>query len=456
MSARSTLPLFQRALCLLALITGVAAAEDHAGATKLRDAQLADLAIVRKDYLPKELAYTPATRAQAQARLQALEQRAGALTPADLLVGLAQVGALTDNAHSGIRYHDPRALPPKRLPLRLLWFPDGLFVARAYGDAADLAGAEVLSIEGRSPQALYLRAKSLNGGSEINRKKYLTEFIESAGVLHALGLAAAPDRLNLELRLRSGERVRREVTMLSSTDTPATAELERLWSPQPLPGERGWTAALDADAAPLYLRDADAPFRMLPLPQLDALYLQLRTNEDADGYPIADYLKRVEDELKRRPPSHLIVDLRFDVGGNLLTTLGFMRALPGRVRGRTYLLVGRYTYSAGIVSAAAVKQGGGERVTVVGDELGDRLAFWSEGGMVSLPNSGLGLRYTNGTFDLKDGCSAKPECLDKLINVNFVSLKPAIAAPLTATAWLEQRDPAMDAVQRDLARRGAR
>ncbi len=417
-----------------------------------RAAQLADLAAVRDDYLPKELAYTPATRALAQAKLRELEGRAGSLSAADMLVGLAQIGALTDNAHSGLRYRDPRALPAARLPLRLLWFPDALIVARATGEAADLAGARVLAIEGLAPEALYARTKSLQGGSEINRKKYLPALIESLGVLQAVGVAKARDRVTLKARLVSGKVVERVVTMVANDAVSPTAEDERLWSPEPIADETRWNTAITADALPTYLTDATAPFRTVPMPDIDALYIQFRTNEDEAGHPIADFTAGVESEIAARKPKHLILDLRFDIGGNLLTTLAFMRTLPAKAVGRTYLLVGHYTYSAGIISAAAVKKGGGERVTVVGDALGDRLAFWSEGGRVSLPNSHFGLRYTNGTLDLERGCAATPQCLDTLVDVNFVSLAPQIAAPLTSAAYFAKRDPALDAVRNDIAR----
>ena len=432
----------------LSLVFALAAQADDA----LRAAQLADLAVVRDDYLPKELAYTAATRELAQARLGELEARAGSLSPAEMLVGLAQIGALTDNAHSGVRYRDPRALPAARLPLRLLWFPDALIVARATGDAADLAGARVLAVEGLAPEALYQRTKSLQGGSEINRRKYLPGLIESLGVLHAVGVAKETDRIALKLKLASGKVVERVVAMAANDAVSPTADDERLWLPQPLTNETTWKTAISADALPVYLQDAALPFRTVPMPDSDALYIQFRSNEDETGYPIADFTARVEAEIATRKPKHLILDLRFDVGGNLLTTLAFMRTLPAKAAGRTYLLVGNYTYSAGIVSAAAVKKGGGDRVTVVGEALGDRLAFWSEGGRVSLPNSHFGLRYTNGTFDLDKGCAAIPQCLDKLVDVNFVSLLPQIAAPLTSEAYLDKRDPALDAVRKDIAR----
>ena len=97
------------------------------------------------------------------------------------------------------------------------------------------------------------------------------------------------------------------------------------------------------------------------------------------------------------------------------------------------------------ISAAAVKKAGGGKVTIVGDQLGDRLHFWSEGDVVRLPNSHLGMRYTNGQFDLESGCSGQPACLDDLVKVNFgglawrtrsvTSSRCSKASPACRTRW---------------------
>jgi hypothetical protein len=243
--------------------------------------------------------------------------------------------------------------------------------------------------------------------------------------------------------------------MVPVADLSPTAAGERLWSPEPVKEEKGWNAALGGDHLPLYLRDADAPFRMAPLPDLQALYIQFRWNQDEEGFPIAKFLDDVRARIADSHPTNLVVDLRFDIGGNLLTTLDFTRKLAASVDGRTYLLVGPYTFSAGIISAAAIRKHGGERVTVVGDELGDRLHFWSEGALITLPNSHYAFRYTNGQFNLKEGCSGEPACMDDLypIDVNFASLVPELCAPLNAADYFAGRDPALDAVAAEVARR---
>jgi hypothetical protein len=436
----------RRGLCLAAALICLGGRTLAAPAPQSAEAQRQDIELVRSDYVTKEMAYTPQTRRSALEALDKLEARAGDLTPAGLLVGLAQVAGLADNAHSGIHYHSPKALPVLRLPLRFLWFSDGLYVARASGAAQDLAGAQVLRVEGRTPDELYERVKGLMGGKAVDRRKRLTEPMESEGVLQALGLAERADALTLTVRLASGKVATRRVAMTPQATQGPTAEFERLWSPEPVPKETGWRAGLTTADLPLYLTDADRPFRTVALPERQAIYVQFRSNEDEDGYPIAPFLETAGKELAAARPQNLIVDLRFDIGGNLLTTLDFMRRLPTLASRRVYLLVGPYTFSAGIISAEVVKQAGGAKVVVVGDELGDRPQFWSEGNVVRLPNSGLAMRYTDGQFDLEHGCAGKPGCMDHYVDVHGVSLKPDSETPLTAKTWLAKRDPALDAV----------
>jgi|SRR5665213_1712118 len=179
-------------MVLVAMSSGFASDAPQVAMPQTRAQELADLEVVRREYLPKDMAFSPATRALAVAQLEHMQRMAGSMSPMDFAVGLAELGALNDNAHSGMRRRDPRVQPTARLPLRLLWLADGLIVARAGGEAQDLAGARVLKIEGRAPAALYSGAKVLLGGSDAGRKLWLNDWIETAGTLHALGLARSP------------------------------------------------------------------------------------------------------------------------------------------------------------------------------------------------------------------------------------------------------------------------
>jgi hypothetical protein len=172
---------------------------------------------------------------------------------------------------------------------------------------------------------------------------------------------------------------------------------------------------------------------------------------DAQGHEIAPFVKRVRDEIEMTHPKNLILDLRFDIGGNIDETRDLACAMAANVRGRIYVLIGPYTFSAGIVMAAATKHDGGDRVTIVGDNVGDRLRWWSEGKTVCLPNSRYCLHVTTGLWDLIHGCAGDPDCYGDKLDARVDSLEPQLRAPLTAVAWLAGRDPGMEAIKADLA-----
>jgi hypothetical protein len=421
-----------------------------------RRAQLEDLELAKANYILKSQAFSGDARKRALELTKVLGNRAGTLSSIEFLVGIQKLSALADNGHDGVKWPKDAWRPPTRLPLRLIWFPDGMLVARAAPKVAELLGARVVSIEGRSPDQLLSRLRVVVGGSAEYRTWNALWAIECGGVLHALGLAKAPDRLRLQLALMKGGIVERTVATIPSEEIPTGVEPSRLWSPAPFPGEpeRDWRTAVELSDPPLYLQHPDELFFSAPLPDLKALYVQFRMNISYGSHAIEPFVEAVRKELETKPPENLILDQRFNTGGSIDLTRDLMRAIAAKIGGRIYLLVGRYTFSAGIVSAAALKHDGADRVIVVGEDIGDRLQFWSETHHpVCLPHSRLCLLPTVGFWDLQHGCKGKPGCYGDKFDARVDSLKPQLRAPLTAADWLGGRDPGMEAVSHDLARR---
>jgi len=92
----------RRPIALLACLAAAAPAAAADSPSPERTAQLADLAVVRTQYLPKEMAYSPAARAMAALALDRLERDAGKLSPLQFAIGLAELCA------SPIRARNPK------------------------------------------------------------------------------------------------------------------------------------------------------------------------------------------------------------------------------------------------------------------------------------------------------------------------------------------------------------
>jgi hypothetical protein len=91
--------------------------------------------------------------------------------------------------------------------------------------------------------------------------------------------------------------------------------------------------------------------------------------------------------------------------------------------------------------------------TQLGDSVGDRLRWWSEGKKVCLPNSHYCLHVTTGLSDSIKGCAGAADCYGDRLDARVASLDPQLRAPLSATAWLAGRDPGMEAIKADVAAR---
>jgi len=430
----------------LALATSLAAALG-AQERSAADLRLKDLDIVRYQYVMKTRAMTPAARERALALLDDAAARAATLSKPALHLRLLEVVGLADNGHDTLSFGSDAARPDLRMPYRVAWFPDALVIVRATGAASDLAGGRIEALDGLAPAELYQRLAPLAGGVESQRKLSLGLVLESPQLLFAAKVARQADRLSLRVRMPGGAIVERAVQAIAGRDVPRGFGAERLLSPDPVSSsERTWTPALQPDTAPLAYRDGNDDFRLESLLGGSVLYVQFRSNVSIAGQDIGAFQRRVLAAIQLQTPSDVILDLRFDTGGNLQTTLPFMRSLPDRVPGKVYVLMSRYTFSAGIVSAAAVKKAGGAKVVLVGESPGDRLRFWSEGGNACLPGSGFCLRYTDGLFDLEHGCDGTPGCYGDQYDVEVGRLEPEIVAPLTAADYLASHDSAVESV----------
>jgi hypothetical protein len=431
------------AAALLVAIVGLAgrAQEPESDAPRRQD-----LSIAREQYVLRTRAYPPAARQRALAVIDRALESPATLTKAALHLVLLEVSGLADNANDVLTFGGDRARPDRRLPIRVAWFPDGLIIVRATGEAIDLAGARIDAIDGVPPSELYRRLSQFAGGLEPQRKRSIAVLLESPQLLHVVGIARAEDAVTLLVTLRDGQRIERRLSTVDGHAIPRGIGPDRLLVSDPDIAERGWRAAISPDRAPLVFRDPDSTLRLEPLLDGAAIYLQVRTRTTPRPADMRRFQERVNSWLELHQPIDLVLDLRFDMGGDPYAMLAFLRALPARVTGRVYVLVGRYTLSSGIIAAAAVKKAGGDRAVLAGEAPGDRLRFWSDGGNACLPNSGFCLHYTDGMFDVARGCDGEQGCASEPLDVRVGDLQPDIAVPFTAEDYLAGRDRVLDAV----------
>ena len=158
----------------------------------------------------------------------------------------------------------------------------------------------------------------------------------------------------------------------------------------------------------------------------------------------------LQHQVVERRPRYVIVDLRFNAGGNYFNAVLFAQALPRLLapKGKVFVLVGRNTFSAAIVTAALLKEYGGQRVTLVGETMGDASHFWAEGGELVLPNSKMVVTYASAFHHLAHRCSNPDRCYwgDVAVGLKAVSLEPQLRIATPFADYAAGHDPVLDRV----------
>ncbi len=401
-------------------------------------------------YLELDQAYSSEARRQANQLLTQYRTQAGSLTPAQFDLAISSMVALADNGHSAV-YKGSLSRRNNRLPCRLYHFSDGYFVIRARPACRALLGGKVVAVDGVAVNTVVDRMFEYSGGPRNHYDQFISVFfLESPALLNAAGLASRNDRLSLDVILPDGSR-QNETILADPPDSNAPGVYSDSYlSPQRIEGGAAdWMPLLKLNVTlPTFLQDYANPFQSVYWPDKSVYYVEFRSNEDEPGYSISKFVSRVKREIAVDQPRNVVVDLRLDQGGNFVTTARFMinlANLTGSIK-HVYGLTSAWTFSAGNVSVALLKEHGGNKVTVIGEAVGDRIRIWAEGGDITLPNSKLEIGFATGLHDYTHPCWLERRCFWTMFffPTHVKTVAPDIPVAYNFADYVALRDPLLD------------
>ncbi|MGC6389876.1 hypothetical protein ACMV8I_19815 [Ewingella sp. S1.OA.A_B6] len=412
-----------------------------------------DLQYLQTQWAPKDLSFNEQQREIFKHNVEEAVSNTETSSIADFALDIMRAVAIPRNGHTAAMVGNLLG----DLPIRMWWFADGLYILSAHPSHVDLVGALVVKIGTLSPdEALELVSPYISGTDQ--RIRYLSStYLRCPAVLHRIGAIKEISKATMVLRLRDG--------------TSRMVELDAALTPDPgdthIPVLNGWSVLIPDDRdmpnrwphvldniknrSPGYAKPTDFSMRWL---SDDEKILYIRSNRllSQGSDRLDDKLIFVlQNQVVPKQPHSVIIDLRLNNGGNFFNTLLFAQALPKLIPndGHVFVLISRATFSAAIVTVAMLKGAGGNKVTLIGEPMGDNGHFWAEPDEMTLPNSKIVVFCSTKLEDYEKGCDDLKACYwaTTTFGPKNISLQPDVKIDVAFADYAAGKDPVLAKAQ---------
>ncbi len=400
----------------------------------------ADVASWREDlqFMAREMEqrhrnlYHTVSRASFDSAVTALHRRIPALARHEIIVELARIAALVQDGHTNVAPTRDPQIGFTRLPVKLHFFKDGLFVRAAHRSHAKLAGSRVVRIGSVTPAQAYARVRELVGrDNEMDARFFAPFLLTMPEILHALQITKSPDEATFVV-----QRGNKRQTVTLQPLGPASMmppDTDVSWWP-----DSAWTDMRAAGTVPpLWLReDPHTKYWLEYLPADRLVYAQYNQVANGEDESIGQFADRLRALVESAPNTRLLLDLRLNRGGNgslnrpLLLSLIKSKNLEGP--GKLFVVIGRSTFSAAQFLVNDLEQY--TDAVFVGEPSGGKANSYGDSRKIILPNSKITVRVSTLWWqeDPRDIRQWKG---------------PDVAADLSSGDYARNLDPALEAVR---------
>ncbi len=336
------------------------------------------------------------------ARLDTIEAGLENLSDTEIDIELRRLLADVGDSHTVISYN-----PARLFPFTFKHFAEGTFLLAASPQYKEYVGMQLVSINGTGTgKVIQKLAEIIPHENEAQLWSVYPQFLVNTRILKGLEIIKNGEAA---LQFEDGEGRLHSVTVTDISVEENIDWVTLLGDIAPKPQS--------VDAIPLYLRDTKVPYRYTYLPEENLLYLQYNSCRNMEGMPFRRFFEKLKTEVlenpKAYPISKLVVDVRFNGGGNstvLWPLINYVK--QDAVGGRKYdlfCIIGRATFSSAVLNAIDLEQKAD--AILVGEPSGGKPNHYGEVRTITLPYSGRTLQYSTNYFDRyeKDTDSLYPD-----------------------------------------------
>lgn len=331
----------------------------------------------------KRLGYAPfrmITEAEFDSAVKKVHDNIPTLTDTQVIVEFAKLLHLAGDGHTRIISSPHRDDFCRNTPLEYYIYEEGVFIIRAAPQYESLLGSQVLAIDGNSIQSVLEAIYPMVSYDNRQWLKHMTPFfMRNIPMLHALGQAKRLDKVTLTVRDMKDNQHTVNVTPDDTSPIWYHKWYEDEWIVLP--------------SLPRTMRQQHRPYWFEYNSASRQVYVQFNQVKDMESESLADFTKRLFEHVDSSPVERLVLDVRYNNGGNTYLHMPLVHAIIGNKKinreGHLFILIGRRTFSAAMNFVTLLDRHANP--IFIGEPTGSCPNFVGEGTETELPYSKLNI-----------------------------------------------------------------
>jgi hypothetical protein len=314
--------------------------------------------------------FTKISKSEFNSSIDSIKDHAGKCNKDELLVAIMQLNARIEDEHTNIHFDDSNYYP-----FNVYWFDEGIYVTGTDFAHSKIDLAKVISLNGVAVDALCHKLASLvPGKNNMSIKCRVPDLFNIPGVLHGLGITDSTYELSLMVLTNDGDTV---------TERFLPKPLRELHVDRPLVEKQ----LLRNKQKGNYWFNYDSVTKVL--------YFKYSRCMEEKGKPFGEFEAQLAKEVRKQKPDRIIIDLRYNGGGNsrvLTPFLAWFRGSRYDKKGKAFVLIGRRTFSSAVLASIALSRY--THAILAGEETSGSVNHFGDINFFELPATGLKVSYS--------------------------------------------------------------
>lgn len=304
---------------------------------------------------------------------KALSKDIEAMSYSEYYFTLSSYLALSNDSHTSLEASDIYSYF-LYFPLQLNYIGDKVYVVSGLKDYSSYMGKEVSAINGITIKEIEERgSKVVPHDNTVYLRLWLNNQLNNTSFLSFIGVAESEES-DVSLSFSDGSILSIKSGLSSAIDRNNLISAISSYSPYIY---KGYYRAIEIGE--------------------DTLLISYNTCSDNPDYPIKDFTKDIKKVLSDHKYKKIIVDLRYNGGGNSTLFDPIIKLLK-KEKCEKYCLIGENTFSSAILNAVSLKDSA--CFTLVGSPTGGSINHYGELKSFTLPETGWEVYYSSKYFKL--------------------------------------------------------